>query len=555
MAQTPDLVIVNGRVRTMDAANPRAEAIAVAGGEIAALGDDTAIRDLAGPATRVIDAEGASVLPGFIEGHMHLFSGATELAHLHLQGVHGLDALEAAARAYAATHPQRPLVLGQGADYTILGVGRPVTRHDLDRVMPDRPFAMAAPDHHTMWANTKALEAAGLLHGRAVGPGNEVVMGADGLASGELREGEAFGPVLALAKEQRCRLGLSTGGEPDPAPSAAERDADRATIRRGLDWCARHGITSIQNMDGNFYQLELLAQIEAEGALSCRAKIPFHFKNFMDLPDLDKASRMARTYRSEHLSSGMVKLFYDGVLDSWTAVMLEDYADRPGWRGEPLFSPKRFAEIAVEIDRRGLQIAVHAIGDGAVRAVLDGYEAARRANGSRDSRHRIEHIELTTQADIARFAPLGVIASMQPTHPPGGTCFPLEPTVSRIGRARWADAYPVRTLRQAGAPIVFASDWPVAPIDPLLGIAGAIGRRPWADGLPPQALTLDEAIAAYTTGGAYAEFAEHRKGRLRPGYLADIVVLSGDVDAIEPARLPEIAPRFTICGGKVSFEA
>ncbi|TGV50908.1 amidohydrolase, partial [bacterium M00.F.Ca.ET.141.01.1.1] len=181
----------------------------------------------------------------------------------------------------------------------------------------------------------------------------------------------------------------------------------------------------------NLYQLELLAGLEKEGRLLCRTKIPFHFKNFMKLDMLEKASQMAASYKSEWLSSGMVKVFYDGVLDSWTAVMVDDYADRPGWRGEPLFSPEHFAEVAVEADRRGLQIAVHSIGDGAVRAVLDGYQAAAKKNGRRDSRHRVEHIEVTTPSDVPRFAELGVLASMQPPHPPGAMNFPLEPTISR----------------------------------------------------------------------------------------------------------------------------
>ncbi|TIX08134.1 MAG: amidohydrolase, partial [Mesorhizobium sp.] len=150
---------------------------------------------------------------------------------------------------------------------------------------------------------------------------------------------------------------------------------------------------------------------------------------------------MAERYNTEWLSSGMVKVFYDGVLDSWTAVMVEPYADRPNWVGEPLFTPRRFAELAVAVDRRGLQMAVHSIGDGAVRAVLDGYEAAAKANGKRDSRHRVEHIEVITDADVPRFEDLGVIASMQPPHPPGAMDFPLEPTVSRIGQARWPLSY------------------------------------------------------------------------------------------------------------------
>jgi predicted amidohydrolase YtcJ len=406
-----------------------------------------------------------------------------------------------------------------------------------------------------MWANTKALEMAGILHGRTLGAGNEIVMGADGLAEGELRENEAFGPVLNLAGESRVRLGLSTGGEPDPMPTPAERATDRAIMRRGLAWCARHGITSIQNMDGNLYQLELLAEIEAEEGLPCRVQVPFHYKNFMTLDMLDKALMMAKRYDSEWLSSGMVKVFYDGVLDSWTAAMIEPYADRPDWVGEPLFSPQQFKELAVEIDRRGLQIAVHSIGDGAVRAVLDGYEAAQKANGRRDSRHRVEHIEVIAAADVPRFAKLGVIASMQPPHPPGSMGVPLEPTVSRIGAARWPLSYAWRTLKNAGAHVVFASDWPVSPIDPILGIQAAILRKPWAKGDPDQSFSLHEALAGYTAEGAYAGFMEHRKGRLAPGFMADLVVLSDDIEAVDPENLHTVRVAATVCGGKVTFQA
>lgn len=547
-----DLMVVNGRVLTMDEDNPAAEAVAVKDGVIIAIGNRASIEELKGPATKVIDAQGGSVLPGFIEAHMHLFGGAAELDNLHLAGVHGFDALRDAIQTFAADRPNARLLIGAGVDYAILP--EPVTRHHLDRIIPDRPFAMSASDHHTMWANTKALEEAGLLNGREVGPGNEVVMGADGLAAGELREGEAFGPILEHFGANRTRLGL-TGEEPDPYPSAEELAADRDLMHRGLQWCAQHGITSIQNMDGNLYQLQLLAELEKEGRLLCRTKIPFHFKNFMKLDMLEKASRMAATYNSEWLSSSMVKVFYDGVLDSWTAVMVDDYADRPGWRGEPLFSPEHFAEVAVEADRRGLQVAVHSIGDGAVRAVLDGYQAALRKNGRRDSRHRIEHIEVTTPSDVPRFAELGVLASMQPPHPPGAMNFPLEPTISRIGRDKWPLSYAWRTLKDAGARVVFASDWPVSPVDPILGIQAAVMRKPWAEGLPDQSFSLHESIAGYTVEGAYAEFMEHRKGRLKTGYLADIVVLSADIEATAQEALHTVRPVTTICGGKVTYQA
>jgi predicted amidohydrolase YtcJ len=251
----------------------------------------------------------------------------------------------------------------------------------------------------------------------------------------------------------------------------------------------------------------------------------------------------------------MVKVFYDGVLDSWTAAMIEPYADRPDWVGEALFTPQQFKELAVEIDRRGLQIAVHSIGDGAVRAVLDGYEAAQNANGRRDSRHRVEHIEVIAAADIPRFAELGVIASMQPPHPPGAMGFPLEPTVSRIGPARWPLSYAWRTLKNAGAHVVFASDWPVSPIDPILGMQAAILRKPWAKGDPDQSFSLEEALAGYTVEGAYAGFLEHRKGKLKPGYMADLAVLSADIEAVDAEELHKVHVAVTVCGGKVTYQA
>jgi predicted amidohydrolase YtcJ len=273
-------------------------------------------------------------------------------------------------------------------------------------------------------------------------------------------------------------------------------------------------------------------------------------------PDiLEKASMMAERYNSDWLRSGFVKMFMDGVLDSWTAVMVEPYADRPDWVGEPLFSAEEFARVATEIDRRGLQIAVHAIGDGAVRTVLDGYEAAQKANGRRDSRHRIEHIEVTTDADVPRFAQLGVVCSMQPPHPPGSMGLPLEPTVSRIGRDRWRLAYAWRTLKDTGARVVFASDWPVSPIDPMAGIQAAMVRKPWAEGLPDHSYSLREAIAGYTVEGAYTEFAEAAKGRLKQGYLADLVVLSGDIEATDPEQLHTVRPVTTICGGRITYQA
>jgi len=552
----PPLAILNASILTMDPLHPRAEALYCRDGSIVAVGSNTEIRALAEPDTVILNAEGATVTPGFSENHMHLFSGAAELDHLQLAGISGFDALAASAQAYAAGRPDQLFLFAQGADYTLLGTDERMTRHHLDRIFPDRAFAIFSHDHHTAWANTKALDLSGLLNGAEVGAGAEIMMGEDGLATGELREMEAFDPLLATAGADRYRLGLSTGGEPDPYPTGADFETDIAVMRRGLEWCVRHGFTSLLLMDGNYHQLQLLAEIRRrDGFLPARVRVPFHFKNFMALGDMQKGSDMAAAYGDDELSSGTVKMFYDGVLDAWTALMVEPYANKPGSIGDCLFTQEQFTAAAIEADRRGLQIAVHAIGDGAVRAVLNGYEAARAANGRRDSRHRIEHIEVIHPDDIPRFAELGVIASMQPPHPPGAMGLPLEPTVSMIGRERWPYAYAWRTLKDAGAHIPFASDWPVSPICPIRGMKAAITRRKWAETDPDQRFTLTEAIAAYTVEGAYAEFKEDRKGMIRPGYFADITVFSRDLEALAPEALDDAKVQWTITGGRVVHAA
>ncbi|MFN4143750.1 amidohydrolase [Aestuariivirga sp.] len=551
---TASLIITNASVLTMDRGRPRAEAIAISGNRISALGSHAEVMAEKGAATRVVDAGGGSVIPGFVEAHMHLFAGAAELSHLQLFGTRGFAELKARTEDFLRQNPGDDLVIGEQADYVILGENEPLTRHHLDRIVKDRPVLLFSPDHHTAWANTMALEMAGLLKGRKLGPGNEIVMGADGLAAGELRESEAFDPVRALSKKgMRDRLGLITGGEPDPYPTKAEFETDLETMRAGLAHAAAHGITFIQNMDGNIYTLELLEELHRRGELTARVKVPFHFKNFMDTGMLEKASKMAARYDSDMLSSGFVKLFVDGVVDSGTAVLVDDYSDRPGWRGEPLFEPSRFAEIAVEADRRGLQIAVHAIGDGAVRIVLDGYEAALRANGRRDSRHRVEHVEVIHPDDVPRFAELGVIASMQPPHPPGNHGLPLEPYLSRIGRERWPHAFAWKALREAGARLAFGTDWPVSDIDPLWSLQSAMTRGRWSDDMPDNRQSLAQALHSYTVDGAYAGFMEEKTGALKTGMLADVCVLPADLEKTDPAAYKGMRPRLTVCDGKVVF--
>ena len=378
-------------------------------------------------------------MPGIVESHMHLFVGAVELDSLMVNHISGFDALANAVREYAGKRPPGDVIVANGGNYMMLRPEGYITRHDLDRIIDDRPFLLACFDHHTFWANTKALEAAGLLHGRALPPGNEIVMGSDGLATGELKEAAAFSPALALTPTRgREWLGMTTGEDPVPNATPQQRAVDSAFIKRGLAYCASLGITSIHNMDGNWYQLELLDQLRASGELTSRVEVPFHQKNYFETARVDEAVAMRENYSGDMLHSGRVKIFMDGVLESFTALMLDPYPDTAGELGAPLFTAEQFNAVANRADGHGLQISVHAIGDGAVRRTLDGYRSGAQGQWTlRDSRHRIEHIEVIDPADIPRLAALGVIASMQPVV---GLGVPEHP----------AGALPVAHWQQAG---------------------------------------------------------------------------------------------------------
>jgi predicted amidohydrolase YtcJ len=232
--------------------------------------------------------------------------------------------------------------------------------------------------------------------------------------------------------------------------------------------------------------------------------------------------------------------------------LLDDYADQPGDRGAAIFSAAQFTPLATEADRLGLQIAVHAIGDAAVRRTLDGFTQAQRANGQRDSRHRIEHIELLHPDDLPRFQELGVIASMQPLH--AAISEPGQVWARRVGVERWGRSFPWQTLRESGAHVVFGSDWPVVTQNPFLGMHVALARQPWAPGQPRQAQTLEATLAAYTRDAAYAEFQEDVKGQLRAGMLADLALLTGDMESMAGDRLANTTAALTVCNGRIVYE-
>lgn len=551
-----DIIIVNGSLITFDPATEGASALAIRGEKIAAIGSDAQMRVLAGPDTRIIDAGQATVMPGFIDSHVHLFCGSVELGYLDLHGVTGLAALKAAVAPYSDETPDDAILFAVQADYAILHADKTPTRQELDSVCPDRPFAMFAPDHHTVWANTAALERAGILHGGETAAGCDIVMGDDGLATGELREPGAYAAVLAQTRHGgRDLAGLISGKDPVPTPNATDRARDKAALARGMHHCAAQGITGLQCMDGNFYQLELLSEMETEGTLLCRISVPFHLRPEDPLDRLSEAATMARTYTGDMVYSGTVKMFVDGVIEGRTALMLQPYPDTTDTYGDPVFSADHFNAACTAIDAMGLQIAVHAIGDAGVRRTLDAYQTARETNGARDSRHRIEHLETMHPDDIPRLASLGAVASIQPGHAPFGGIFPAGGVGKYLHPHQIPHAYPWTQLRDSGAAVIFSTDWPVIGVDVMTNIKAAIAPLDLGPDWVDQTQSLMQTLASYTRDNAWVEFRDHQKGRLAPGMLADVVLLSHDLTRLAPAQITEASAQLTICNGRITYQA
>jgi predicted amidohydrolase YtcJ len=478
------------------------------------------------------------------------------LGYLDLHGIQGFAALKAAVAPYSDATPDDAILFAVQADYAILHSDKTPTRQELDSVCPDRPFAIFAPDHHTVWANTAALQLAGIIDGGETAAGCEIVMGDDGMATGELREPGAYAAVLALTRHGgRDLAGLISGKDPVPTPSAADRAKDKAALARGMKYCAAQGITGVQCMDGNFYQLELLTEMETEGTLLCRTSVPFHLRPEDPLDRLSEAATMAKTYTGDMVYSGTVKMFIDGVIEGRTALMLQPYPGTQDTYGDPVFDAEHFNAACTRIDAMGLQIAVHAIGDAGVRRTLDAYEIAQQTNGTRDSRHRIEHLETMHPDDIPRLAALGAVASIQPGHAPFGGIFPPTGVGKYLHPHQIPHAYPWTQLRDSGAPVIFSTDWPVIGVDVMNNIKAAIAPLDLGPGWVDQTQSLMQTLASYTRDNAWVEFRDDHKGQLTPGMLADIVVLSHDITELEPAQITDASARLTICNGRITYAA
>lgn len=530
-----DLIITGAQVFTADSHNPTANAVAIKGDRILFVGKDEDAKVWRGAAPRVIDGQGCTLMPGFSDCHFHLLAGALTLDKIHYENCCSYEDVTQAIQIFAAENPVEPWLTGFGLRYNLGPGNTPLTRQHLDAILADRPLVITAYDGHTTWANTLALRTAGIFHGGECPPNSEIVLDAHGEATGELVEHAAkhIDHLLPISDEAyQWRM-----------------------VKKGSQIAAQMGVTSVHNMDGDDVQAALYAALEAAGELSVRVYLPYSIRVETPFEAIEKrAYPMKAKYQSPLVRGGCVKLFMDGVIETYTGLMVDPYMDNPATSGASNYSVEHYTRNVVEADRLGLQIFTHSVGDGGVRRVLDAYALAQALNGRRDSRHRIEHIEVIHPADLPRFKELGVIASMQPLHAPSavdnGDIWQF-----RVGEGRWPLSFAWPTLQQAGATLIFGSDWPVVSQNPLLGVHNTLNRKSWAEGMPHHHLPLADTLLAYTRDAAYAEFQEHQKGQLKPGYLADMVLLSEDIFNIPVEQIKEVHPFLTVLGGAITYQA
>ena len=530
-----DTIFLHGDIYT-GIAGQRAQAIAVRGDRIAAIGSDAAIRKLKGKRTQVVDLGGHFVMPGFNDAHVHLANAGFEKLHVELAGVRSLaQMLERIATSAKAT-PAGDWLTGRGWDETLWPGQKLPTRQDLEPVTGDHPAIFTRVDGHISVANSAALKFAGITRSTPDPPGGKIDRGPQGEPTGILRE--------TVKDDLLAKL---------PPPSPAQR-------RRGLELAladaARWGITSAQD-NSAWEDFLVLEDLEREGKLTLRIAEWLPFNASLDLL---QGHRSHHTQSDNMLRTTMLKGFMDGSLGSRTAAMLAPYADDPGNTGISRYEQGKLNQMSVERVLAGFQLGFHAIGDRAVQMALDAFTAAERdarehgESPASGFRFRVEHAQVTSPEQVKRFKELGTIASMQPTH----LLTDMRWAETRLGKERARHSYAWKEFLDAGVPLAFGTDYPVEPITPFRGLYAAVTRRS-EDGkheyFPGEKLTIDQAIAAYTSGAAYAEFAEREKGLLQPGMLADFVVLDRDVTRVEPSALLKTKVLRTVIGGKTVYES
>jgi predicted amidohydrolase YtcJ len=535
--QSADTVVLHGKIFTLNSKQPWAEALAIRGDRIIAVGSDADIAKLQSKDTKVIDAHEKLILPGFTDCHIHFIDGSFSLARVNLAGAKDAANIQQRLREYGAKHPGNDWILGRGWNYAMFPTSLPDKKY-LDEVFPGRPAFLEGYDGHTYWANSQALALAHITKDTPNPPNGIIVR--------DPQTGEATGALKETAQSLVAAV--------VPKPTRGEK---LAALRAGIHWANENGLTRVHSAGGDFEEFELYDELLRHGDLTLRFYISY-FQNPPELrpQDISSIENARKKYTGDWLSAGAVKFMIDGVIESHTAAMLEPYSDEPSLKGKLFWDQDKYKSAIAELDKRGLQLFTHAIGDYGIRIALDAYEGAEKVNHDAGRRFRIEHIESVSGADIPRFGKLGVIASMQPLHsyPDNDT---LDVWARNIGPDRASRAWVWKSIANNGGQLAFGSDWPVVTLNPFEGIQTAVTRQtsdglPKAGFVPSQRLSVADAIHGYTLGAAFAGFREKTEGSLEPGKLADLIILSQNLFEIDAHKIDETKVLTTLVGSSSS---
>jgi predicted amidohydrolase YtcJ len=543
-----DTVIVNARIYTINARQPWAEALAIRGDKVLAVGSAKEIAAYRGASTKILDAGGRLVLPGFTDSHVHFLDGSLSMTRIRLEGAQTIAEIQQRVKAFAANHPEQSWLLGRGWSYTAFEPSGLPDKRYLDEVVADRPVYLEGFDGHTWWANSKALQLAGIMRQTADPAGGTFVRDA--------KTGEPTGAVKEDAADAVMRRSI-------PLPTREEK---LQALRAGMKEANRFGVVRVHVTGGvsagvgDIQDVALFQELRRTGELSVRMYLAYR----LDPPTVTAAQNQEiedarNNYHDDWIAAGAAKFFLDGVIETRTAAMLSPYSDDPSQSGKLLWDQAVYEAAVAELDRRGVQIFSHAVGDRAIRQALDAYENAARVNHTSDHRHRIEHIECISQADIPRFGSLGVIASFQPLHAyPDDDIFKV--WAPHVGPERAQRGWVWHSIESAGGVLAFGSDWPIVTLSPWPGVQNALTRQttegnPEGGWIPGERASLADAIRAYTFGAAFGGHREATEGSLEPGKLADLIVLSQDLFKVEPNQIAQTEVLLTMVGGKVVYQA
>lgn len=527
-----NLVLKNSVIFTAVPGSSLAQAVAIRGSQIVAVGTNKDIEKyVKRGVTRMIDLEGRLVTPGFNDAHIHLFGAGSALEKVDLLGITSYDKMKERVAARVKQTEPGGWIIGRGWDQSLIPDRSWPDRKMLDEAAPNNPVLLSRVDGHSVVVNSYVLQESGITSNTLDPEGGEIVRNpATGEPTGVLKEN-----AMGLVKR----------------PNEESKETKARYLRLALDQAKRLGLTSATHFSGDE---ELFEELQKNGELTVRVYVgqrltddPETLAHYKELREKLKNNPMVRF--------GPLKGFIDGTLGSGTAALFEPYNDNPSTSGVLVMPVEELERKISAADRDSFQVAVHAIGPRGCRIVLDACEKAIEANGRRDSRHRIEHAQVLTREDLPRFAGLGVIASMQPTHCITDLRFAEE----RLGKERCRYAYAWRSVLEAGGRIAFGTDCPVEPMDPMEGLYAAVTRKDRkgeaGDGwFPEEKLTMEEAVSLYTLGSAYASFEENIKGSIEPGKLADLVVLSQNLFQIAENEIMKTKVVYTIFDGKVIYE-